>query len=130
MKFPILVFDRKLDLIVLNYKFLMGDVRFVNQAFRNVEVVDSTGNLYKIKGVIKDSGINLIESIKKIGLMVRLKPILKEDVKKISLVEFQDKIFKYVSSNPQKWQHLDNMENLKGIIYSTKSHEELIRIFN
>ncbi|MBA5246529.1 hypothetical protein H1R16_10425 [Marnyiella aurantia] len=130
MKFPILVFDRGIDLIVLDYKFLMGDVRLINQAFRNVEVVDSLGNLYKIKNVIKDSGINLIESIKKVGLMVRLKPILEEDVTQINLIELQNKIVNYVSANPKKLKHLDDIQNLKETIYSTKNYEELIRIFN
>ncbi|MBD3906402.1 hypothetical protein NAL32_20970 [Chryseobacterium sp. Ch-15] len=130
MKFPILVFDRGIDLIVLDYKFLMGDVRLINQSFRNVEVVDSLGNLYKIKNVIKDSGINLIESIKKVGLMVRLKPVLEEGVTHISLIELQNKIVNYVSANPKKWEHLDNIQNLKETIYFAKNYEELIRIFN
>ncbi len=93
MKFPILVIDKKNNLIVLDYKFLMGDVRLINQAFCNVEIVDSIGNLYKIKNVIKGSRINLIESIKKVGLMVRLKPILENDVEQITLIQLQDKIF-------------------------------------
>lgn len=131
MNFPILVFDRGIDLIVLDYKFLMGDIRLVDQAFRNVEVVDSSGNLYKIKKVIKDSGINLVESIKKVGLMVRLKPILEQDVKQISLVQLKDKIFEYVSANPKKWKDLDldNSQNLKEAIYSAGSYEELIKYF-
>ncbi len=130
MKFPILVIDKKNNLIVLDYKFLMGDVRLINQAFCNVEIVDSIGNLYKIKNVIKGSRINLIESIKKVGLMVRLKPILENDVEQITLIQLQDKIFEYVSSNPKKWEYLDNIKNLKKIIYSTKNYEELIRIFH
>lgn len=130
MTFPVIVFERSdKKIFSLDYKFLMGDMRFVDVAFKNVEVVDSAGKVFKLTGVSKASGLRLLESIKLVGLIVKLIPIIEGDVKDISLSELQDRIFTHVSTNAKHWLVLDTLEGMKERIYSSKNFEELIKIF-
>lgn len=130
LKFPIIIFekdDRKM--YALDYKFLMGDIRYIDVAFKNVEVIDSKGSLYKLKGVKKASGIKILESLKLVGLIVKLEPLIDGEVGSVSLSFLKERALKQVSSNSKYWLSIDTVEGMKARIDSAESFEELIRIF-
>jgi hypothetical protein len=88
MNFPIAVFEKNDEALhFLNYKVLIGDKR-LSTGYINVEIIDSKGCLYKVLSVKKDSKIRILDSIKHVGLMVELYPVLKEREYQIELSFF------------------------------------------
>jgi hypothetical protein len=128
--FPILVFDKKTKrMIALDYKYLMGDVRYIHVAFKGAVIIDSEGKVFKVKGVEKASGIKWWSSILKVGLMVKLKPILDSPIEHINLEELKHKIMEHVEKHPNHWLALDTVEGIQEMINQAQTFAEVIRIF-
>ena len=91
INFPALVVSES-SIDKINYRYLVGDKRDISEAYKNVLIIDSLGNCFETERVEKNGGLSLFYSIKLVGLIVRIKPILKKLVYRISLVMLQDKL--------------------------------------
>ncbi len=136
IKFPVLLFEKNdSKMFGLNYKYLMGDIRFFNKktgdysAFKNVEIIDSSGKLYFIKEVKKISGIKLWNSLKMMGLMIRLEPVMHKKTEFVSLEEAKIRIMQHVEKHSKIWLNLDTTNGIQKMIDNAKTHKELILIF-
>jgi len=136
IKFPVLLFEKNdSKMFGLNYKYLMGDIRFFNKktgdysAFKNIEIIDSSGKLFFIKEVKKVNGIKLWDSLKMMGLMIRLEPIMNNKAELISLEEVKKRIMRYVKKHSKAWLELDTISGIQKMVDNAKTHKELILIF-
>ncbi len=136
MKFPIIFFEKNdSKMFSLDYKYFVGDIRFYNKeskeysAFRNIEVIDSNGNLFYIKKMKKISGITLWDSIIKVGLMIKLAPILEKPTSTCTLKDLKTRVLSYIENHPKRYIAIDTNEGLKGMINEAKTFRELILIF-
>lgn len=128
IKFPALVIGKS-SINKINYPYLLGDKRMINQGYKNVLIVDTEGNCFDIEKVEQSGGINWLYSIKLIGLMVRLNPILKRAVFAISLDELKHKLIEIVNQNSKRFESLFPREMLVNEIRRCKSYNEIINIF-
>jgi hypothetical protein len=96
MKFPIIAFTRKDEKMwSMNNKFFIADKRKLqkkNICNSNIQVVDSDGQLYYIKFLEQDGNLLFIESIKKLGLMVKVKPTFEKNSENIILEDLKIRI--------------------------------------
>ena len=116
-------------MIGLDYPFLMGDKRLFKKAFKNVNVIDSKGLLYKVNRVEQMGGILPWYSIKFMGLMVRLNPICEKEPSQISLGELKSRVSNHVEQNKRFWSPLNDGRGLKTMIKEALTFEELIKMF-
>lgn len=84
----------------INYRYLVADKRYLSTAFKNVKIVDHEGKLFDVIRVENDGGLDLFYSIKLIGHIVRVKPILRGQVKKIDVESLKKNINGDCSKQP------------------------------
>jgi hypothetical protein len=128
INFPALVIDKS-SIVRINYRFLVGDKRLIRQGYRDVLIVDSEGNCFDTKEVEQSGGLSLYYSIKLIGLMVKLNPVLKQPVFKISIEELKGKLIALVNKHPQKFSALLPKQTLIQEIKEANSYIAIINIF-
>lgn len=129
MKFPVLLFEKNdKKMYGYNYPYLWGDKRLTNTSFKNMECIDSNGDIFLIKKVEKASGILFFESIINLGLVVKYKPIY-EEKGHISLVELKERVYNHVKKHPKDWSALYSGVPWKTLIDNCNTYVELIKLF-
>ena len=128
IRFPALVISKN-SIDKLNYRYLVGDKRYIGTGFRNVLFIDSDGNCFDTETVVQDGGIDFLYSIKLVGLMVRVKPILNQPVYPIDLQNLKEKLASIVVHHPKRFSDLMDSRSLIREINQSKSMKELFDIF-
>ena len=126
--FPALVISKN-SIDKLNYRYLVGDKRYIGTGFRNVLFVDADGNCFDTKTVVQDGRIDFWYSLKLVGLIVRLKPILKQPVYPIDLQNLKEKLTSVVAQHPKRFSDMMDSKSLINEINQSKSMKELFDIF-
>ena len=110
--------------------YLMCDKRLLkNSIFKDAEIVDTLGVLHFFEDIEPISGILIGQSIKRIGLMVKIQPIIKKNPENITLDVLKERIKKNVVKNKQQWSGLNDGRGVVTMIDETQSFEELILLF-
>lgn len=131
MREPIFLFTEN-DKKMVAMNTLIADKRLLSTKSdwnTNIQIVDSDGQLYFIKNLEQDSGLLFLESIKNVGLMVKVKPIFFQEPTQISLDNLKNRIKIHVTKNIRFWSALNDGRGLNKMIDDTNSFEELIKIF-
>ena len=129
MKFPALVISTdNIDLI--RYRYFVADIRYINVGYKDVMIVDLNGDLYLVDGVKKSGGVSVWDSIKNMGWLVKIEPILKKPVKKIKLDELKEIVSNIIKRYPKKFSNLSDKSSLLGFIDKSKTIKELIEVFH
>ena len=113
----------------IRYRYLVADKRLISQAFRNVRIVDSKRQCLDIERVIQAGGLDLLYSLKVVGYMVRVDPILKRPVFRMDLEELKGVILTLVEREPYPFNALMCKEDLKQEVCNAESLERLIAVF-
>ena len=126
--FPALVIsDSKIDRI--NYRYLVCDKRYINLGYKNVLIIDSEGYCFDVQRVVQSGGISLWYSLKLIGLLVRVKPVLKKQIFVIPLTDFRDRLIEIVKRHPRNFSSLDTAEPLIERLKRSPTYLDIINIF-
>ncbi|MFC0182990.1 hypothetical protein [Pseudarcicella hirudinis] len=131
MKEPIILFTEK-DKKMISMNTFIADKRILSAKSEwnsNIQVIDSEGQQYFIQSLEQDSNLLLWESIKSVGLMVKVKPIFSQEPKPVTFEELKIRIKAHVSKNKRLWLPLDDGRGLDKMIDETNTFEELIRMF-
>lgn len=129
--FPIILFEKNdSKMFSLNYKFLMGDIRHKGIGFKKVDIIDSTGRLIHVKDVEQVSGLKLWESIKLVGLIVKLNPIVEGEVSYITLNELKNRVLQHLSRHVSDWSYLGPPSEIEQSVERASSFKDLIMVFN
>ncbi|MDR6564657.1 MULTISPECIES: hypothetical protein [unclassified Arcicella] len=95
----------------------------------NIQIVDSEGHLYFIKSLQQDSSLLFWESIKNVGLMVKVKAVFLEEPNQINFEDLKNRIKAHIAKNKSFWSSLDDGRGLNKMIDDTNNFEELIKMF-
>lgn len=126
--FPALVI-KGTEINKISYKYLISDKRYLNIAYKDVLIVDQLGNCFELSGVKQTGGISLIYSIKLIGFIVKVEPILKKTIYQISLDEFRTKIIDILENSSNKFSNFGGKEWLINQVKKANSYEQIIQVF-
>jgi len=126
--FPALVItDNSID--KLNYRYLVGDKRYVSKGFRDVLFVDSKGNCFDVERVTQVGGFSLYYSIKLVGYMVRIGPILKQPVYDIDLQGLKEMLTEIIKKHPKRFAAMYDGTSLTRKVNQAETIPELIDMF-
>lgn len=128
INFPALVISAS-SIDKLTYRYLVGDKRLLSRGFRNVQIVDILGNCHDTERVVQSGGLSLFYSIKLVGYMVKVSPILKQPVYKISIPDLRNKLITIVRSYPKKFSALRDKVSLIEQLENSMTYSELINSF-
>lgn len=128
INFPALVIGKS-SIDKINYKYLVSDKRYISQAYKDVKIVDSSGNCFNVERVKKIGGINLFYSLKLLGLMVRVEPVLKESAYKISVEGLKKILIDLIEKYPQKFTALSDSRSLIGDVQKSETYSRIMNLF-
>ncbi len=131
MKYPVISFTKN-DKKIWSMDSLIADKRVLKTRDdwnSNIQIIDSEGQLYFIKSLEQDSSVLFWESIKSVGLMVKVKPIFEKESEEITLENLKIRVKNHVRKNKNFWSAVDDGRGLDTIIDDTTTFEELITIF-
>ena len=130
LKYPVIVFDKHNDSMssISSYKkrFFITTREMIG-FYTNIEVIDSLGNKYEIKKAEFEK--NIIFSLLYLKMLVKVKPILKKPLSKISLDDLKVKAMNQVKLKPKFWLPVDTIEGIQEMVDNAKTYKELILIF-
>lgn len=126
--FPALVIGAK-SVDKINYRYLVADKRYLSTAFRNVRIVDYDGKIFDVEKVQQDGGVDLFYSVKLVGYIVKVKPILQKPVEEIDLNNLKAMLIKIVKENPRQFSALLDSPILIREIESKTSISQIIDIW-
>lgn len=129
---PVIFIDlKKSEIDVRTEKFISCSKGLVNQAYKNVYIVDSIGNHIKIKKVIATTGsIKFWTSIKYFSSMIEVITEVDKDFSILSLSKFKELLINTVKEKPKYWVCLDSIGVIIKSINNSESYIEIMRIFN
>lgn len=128
INFPALVIGKsKIDKV--NYSYLVADKRYVSIAFKDVLIVDVQGNCFDTEKVVQDGGFDFFYSIRLIGCIVRVKPILKQPVYKINIQELKNRMVHIIKLYPSNFFQISDTASLVDQVNSSVTFNELINLF-
>jgi hypothetical protein len=128
ISFPAIVINRA-TIDKINYKHLVCDKRILNSAFRHVLIVDSLGKCFDIEKVIQSGGINLFYSLRLIGIMVKVEPVLNKPVYEIAIEELKNILIEIIRRNPANFLALNSPDTLIAKLKSCSSFKEVVDVF-
>lgn len=131
MKKPLIMFTEK-DKKMASMNTFIADRRLLkikSDWNSNIQVIDSEGQQYFIKSLEQDSSLLLWESIKSIGLMVKVKPVFSQEPKQVSFEDLKNRVKAHIAKNKRFWSSLDDGRGLNKMVDETSNFEELIKMF-
>jgi hypothetical protein len=128
IKFPALVISKSF-IDKINYRYLVCDKRFISVGFKNVLIIDVLGNCFDTERVVQNGGLSLLYSIKLVGIIVRIKPVLKKPVYTIPLRDLQNILIAIIEDHPKKFSALGNSRELIIEIKSAATYNAIINLF-
>jgi hypothetical protein len=126
--FPALVIGKS-SIDKIKYRYLVADKRYIPKAFRNVLIVDVNGRCFDTDGVTQSGGLSLFYSIRLIGYIVKVDPVLRQPVFTIDLSVLKKKIIDIITHNPAKFYQLSDTASLVDSVARCKSFEDIIDLF-
>jgi hypothetical protein len=128
IQFPALIIGKG-SIDRLGYKYLVGDKRLVNTGFRDVLIVDSTGCCFDVERVVQTGGVSLYYSIRLVGYMVKIGPVLKQPVYDIALERLQEMLIEIIKKHPRTFRNLLPSKMLVEEVKKAGSIRQLIDLF-
>jgi hypothetical protein len=128
IKFPALVLQKH-GVDKINYKHFVGNPNYEKVGYKDVTIIDSSGNLFLVNGTRRVGRISIIDSIRNFDWLVKIEPILTEPVKKISLSDFKSILLEKVAANPKLLFRINSNEPIELIIQNSSCFEDLINVF-
>jgi hypothetical protein len=101
----------------------------MSKGYKNVLIVDILGNCFDTERVVQSGGLSLFYSIKLVGLMVKINPVLKRPQFIISIDELKNKLIEIIKKYPKKYAALSDSKTLIYEIEKCNSYEEIVNIF-
>lgn len=126
--FPALVIGKS-SVDTINYRYLVADKRFLDFAFKDVLIIDNDGQCFDVKEVVQAGKVDWFYSIKLIGLIIPVKPILAGPVKKISLSDLKNLIALAIKKNPQRFSSISDSNILISEVMECLTYTEIMKLF-
>ena len=128
ISFPALVINKsKIDKI--KYKYLVCDKRFIEVAFRQVLIIDALGKCFEVERIVQSGGVSIFYSLKLIGIIVKVEPILNKPVYEISLEKLKDILINIIDKSPSNVLALDSPERLRKKLRLCSTILDTINVF-
>jgi hypothetical protein len=128
INFPALVIGES-SIDKINYRYLVGDKRYMSKGYKNVLIVDILGNCFDTERVVQSGGLSLFYSIKLIGVIVRIKPVLKKPVYTILINDLRNKLIAIIEKSPKKFSALSDSHTLINEIKKCNTCADIINLF-
>jgi hypothetical protein len=97
--------------------------------YNGTYIVDSQGNSFLIKSVNQLGGVLFWTSILVFSPIVEVLPEV-DEVKRISVDEFKELVFRTISKKPHAWASLDTVPNIKHSIDRCSTYLDVMKVFH
>lgn len=130
IKYPVFALSEKDNLVYVFFK--EKDLKTTNTAlfkkniFKNVILIDSSGNIYKIRKTYKVGYIGILGiSLLKKGRQILVDFEFENDVMSIKIEDFKQDLIQKIEKNKGFWRSAWNINELKEGIINCNSFEEI-----